>query len=396
MFTLVYALEEAPAQFSKSVFLAGPSVRRPGGSPWRNHAITQLREVGYDGVVFIPEPRPGARAGSDSDRAMWEEQCLGMSDCVLLWVPLSTGRNAPMQRPDVGLLEGNKRVVVGSADKTFVNSYMVHYTETMRLRYVENIGGGAITVVENIGEGAVTVSDMLENGAHRIGGERHVPLHIWQTTSFQAWYRALKAAGNHLDSAKEVWTFCGGPDGLDVFFWALQVRIYVAAEGRHKTNEVVLSRPDISTVVLYRRAQKLDDSVIVLIREFRSPTRTDDGYVREVPGGSSFDPDADPLQLAIKEVKQETGLVIGAKRLRAHGARQLVATVSAHQAYLFSAEITERELQKLRSQAANHVVHGVEEESERTFVEITTLGEIRAANRVDWSMLGMITQVLLD
>jgi hypothetical protein len=66
--------------------------------------------------------------------------------------------------------------------------------------------------------------------------------------------------------------------------------------------------------------------------------------------------------------------------------------MSVHKAHLFSVEITEEELDWLREQAG--VAHGVAEETERTYVEITTLGEIRRNANIDWSMLGMILQVL--
>jgi hypothetical protein len=41
------------------------------------------------------------------------------------------------------------------------------------------------------------------------------------------------------------------------------------------------------------------------------------------------------------------------------------------------------------------VAHGVVEDTEQTYVHVTTLGEIRQQQLVDWSMLGMIMQVLV-
>jgi hypothetical protein len=66
--------------------------------------------------------------------------------------------------------------------------------------------------------------------------------------------------------------------------------------------------------------------------------------------------------------------------------------MSAHQAHLFSAEITERELAWLR--AANDRPHGAAADSERTWIEIATFREIRTGRLVDWATLGMITEVL--
>ncbi|HKT02566.1 MAG TPA: hypothetical protein VJT31_23805 [Rugosimonospora sp.] len=112
--------------------------------------------------------------------------------------------------------------------------------------------------------------------------------------------------------------------------------------------------------------------------------------MRELPGGSG--PGA-PRDRAVAEVREETGLALDAGRLRYHGSRQLVATLSAHHAELFPAELTEAELEAAR-RAAQAGPHGVPGTGEGTHVEVTTLGAVRAASTVDWSMLGMLLDVV--
>lgn len=68
------------------------------------------------------------------------------------------------------------------------------------------------------------------------------------------------------------------------------------------------------------------------------------------------------------------------------------ATLSAHRAHLFSAEVTADELERLRVSGP----HGVAADGERTYVEVTTFGRLRREPPVDWANLGMITEVLLD
>jgi 8-oxo-dGTP pyrophosphatase MutT (NUDIX family) len=97
--------------------------------------------------------------------------------------------------------------------------------------------------------------------------------------------------------------------------------------------------------------------------------------------------------VAADEAREEVGIELDASRFQEHEVRQLVATMSSHKAHLFSAEITDEELDQLRAQGG--VAYGVIEETELTYVEITTLGEIRRNPNVDWSMLGMILQVLV-
>ncbi|MEU6751337.1 hypothetical protein ABZ914_34420 [Spirillospora sp. NPDC046719] len=272
------------------------------------------------------------------------------------------------------------------------------------------------------------------------GGEQDVPSGIWRTPSFQRWYTAQRDAGNVLLGARPVWTSTINGDSGAVFFWALHVRMHVAAEDRTKDNEIVISRPDVSVVALYRPGPSLDETTVVLVREFRSPASTPDGYVHELPGGSSPAKAASPSQAAsptepaspteaatltepaspaepaspigsaeptenggvtlagevlaqaVDELVEETGLRVDAGRFRAHGSRQVAATVSAHHAHLFSAEITDDELAWLRAQRDRP--HGVDGDSERTWVEIATFGEIRAARLVDWATLGMLIEAL--
>ncbi len=92
------------------------------------------------------------------------------------------------------------------------------------------------------------------------------------------------------------WTFRVGPTRTTVLFWAFHAQLYVASEDRVKANEVVLSRPDISTVVAFHRGPTLRECRILLIREFRAPASTADGFVRELPGGSGLR--GDPLEQA--------------------------------------------------------------------------------------------------
>ena len=91
------------------------------------------------------------------------------------------------------------------------------------------------------------------------------------------------------------------------------------------------------------------------------------------------------------ETGQETGLAIDVQRIQGHGSRQLAATVSAHHAHLFTAEITSDELAELR--ATQSAPHGAGD-TERTWTEVTTFGEIRRNRLVDWATLGMIAEAL--
>ncbi len=99
-----------------------------------------------------------------------------------------------------------------------------------------------------------------------------------------------------------------------------------------------------------------------------------------------------PREVLIREVREETGLEIGAYRIGHHQIRQIAPTLSVHRAHLFSVQVTPDELDFLRSQ--HGVAHGLIGDSERTYVEVMKLGEIRRQECVDWGTLGMILSIL--
>ncbi|MDN3358226.1 hypothetical protein [Actinomadura sp. DC4] len=354
---VVCADEDPPRSWDASVFLAGAASAQPTEAPWPSPAIALLTERWSAGrlVVFVP-----------GSRTAWEAS---LTDLVIVWAPC-------------------------------VPEAAWHDSQRMVLGIPPGMPGGrelaeraAVPVATSLSATIAAALDEIGEGARREGAEREVPLLVWRTSSFRRWYTAQRGAGNALLGARVVWTFRARPGTGAVFFWALHVRVHVAAEDRVKDNEVVISRPDVSVVALYRRGASRDATTVILVREFRSPASTPDGNVHELPGGSTLKP-ASPVAQAAEEVEEEIGLAVEVSRFRVHGSRQLAATMSAHHAHLFSAEITAAELDRLRAGAGRP--HGVVRDSERTWVEIATYREIREANLVDWATLGMLAEALSD
>ena len=230
--------------------------------------------------------------------------------------------------------------------------------------------------------------DKFGEGDERSEGERFVPLMIWQTAPFQTWYRAQTDAGNVLQSARLLYSFRPGYKDF-VFLSILKVAIYIASEDRVKENEFVVSRTDISSVLLWRKKLPLEQSEVVIVKEFRSPAATKDGFIRELVGGSSPSKDDNPREVISQETQEETGAWIEPDRFNFHMARQLMGTLASHKSHLHSVRLSEEEIDWFKAQ--KDVPHGKEEDTERTFVEVHTIRNI-LDNKVelDWATVGQI------
>lgn len=380
---VVYALEDLPKTVSKSLFLAGPTPRDENGNPWRQEALKILEESDFDGVVYVPEPRD-AKWHKEYDRQVeWEELCLNQADCIVFWVPRDLKTMPAFTTNDEwGTWKYSGKLVLGYPEPETRNtpkmSYMRHYADKLNISVTGTLKETLEAAVSFIGE-----------GEERSGGERMVPLYVWRTPHFQNWYNSQVEAGNRLDDARVLFTFRPGNKKFP-FLWVLHVDMYIASEDRHKTNEFVLSRTDISSVVMWQKHDNFLESEIVLVREFRSPANTSDGFIRELPGGSA-PKKQDPESTAAEEVHEETGLHLESSRLVSHGARQLAGTLSAHKGHLFSVELTDDEMVWLKAQ--RDVVHGNVDDSEQTFIEVYTIQELFEKELTDYSTLGMIMVV---
>lgn len=404
--TLVFAGEEPPEQYGSMIFLEGPS---PAGAPkdphedvelsayWRDCAVEIFAEVGYTGVIAIPLPRPGTKREFDGHipQIKWEDRMRQMADVIMAWVPRfrEETETLPISYKNIGLTTNwelgqdvdSGKLVFGAPDDSWKTRTPRYWADQLKVPVRSSLRDTVIAAIEYLGTPAL-----------RKGGERYVPLFVWRTEHFKSWYRSLKKAGNRLEHARVMWSWRVGPERKFAFFWILHVKIWIEGEERYKTNEVVMSRPDISTIVLYRRAARLDDTRIVLVKEFRSPVANDEGRVFENAGGSSWKVGVNPFVRAQEECEEETGLNIDPKRFRALGNRQMMPTAFSTRAFAYAAELTDEELDWVEAHA--HVPRGVLEDSERTYAIATTLGEIRHGNLaelVGWGDLGMILDAVV-
>ncbi len=381
---IIYARQPFPPAWEAALFLAGPTPRAQDVSSWRPEALRLLKACGYRGVVFVPEAPNGEYQSSYIQQVEWERQAMSFADCILFWVPRDLQRLPGFTtNVEFGIWSRSAKAVLGFPPDAEKCRYLRWLAEAERIPMRSSLSDTVEVCVTR-----------LSRGGLRKDGERAVPLFLWRTESFQHWYRALRAAGNRLESANLLWSFTPARASKP-FAWILWVKVWVAAEERFKANEFVLSRSDIAVTLLHGPLQSdLLDTEVVLVREFRSPGRTSDGFVHGLPGGSSPREHVLPVETAVDEVTEETGMRIAPTRWVPVGVRQLDGTLSTHVAHAFRVELTAEEMEQARGLAALGTRRGVE--TERAYLQIRRMRDLLKDLRVDWAMLGMALGSLLD
>lgn len=371
--------DKIPTSWKKSIFLAGPSKRgsKIGFTEWRQEACDILKRLDFDGVVFVPEPfmKEGYEAQVD-----WENECLNMADVILFWIPRNEDLPGFTTNVEYGEWMKSGKIVLGCPDDAKKVDYLKYKAKQQHTPIANTLPKTIDECLKKIGDGAL-----------RKDGERYVPIEIWNTKPFQNWYEDMKEVGNELSKATVEWTFRVGKNKEKIFSTILFVDILIKKENRHKINEFIFSRTDIASVVAYRKYKYLEDTDILLVKEFRSPCSNKEGYVYEIPGGSSKDSNEPMENVVAKELEEETGLKINKNRFSKVESRQLAATLSTHKSHLYKVELTEDEMDNLKN---TKVTFGQEQDTEKTYVVIKSLKDIFKDNLLDWSNIGMICQVL--
>ena len=378
---VVYARQPFPDSFSRAIFLAGPTPRSPEVRSWRPQALELLAASGYDGVVFVPEDADGSRRFDYADQVEWETEGLALADAIVFWIPRQLD-TLPGFTTNVewGTWQRSGKCVLGAPADAPGLRFLRHHAERLGVPQAQTLAATLDEALALIGAGAL-----------RCGGERAVPLFIWRQPAFMRWYQAQRGAGHRLDGAALEWQF-RTKDRRHLFCWALKVSVFIPEEARHKRSEVIISRGDISAVLAYHRGDTLADTRVVLVREFRANAATHDGFVHELPGGSSFTVVEDGRRVAADELHEETGVAIPMERFVRHAARQCMATMITHRAEIYSIELSAEELAVFEAREGQRFG---EHDSERTYVEVRSFGEILSASDVDWTHVGMIASVLL-
>lgn len=400
MIQLIYAGEELPKSITKSIFLAGPTLRGENNTDvldWRMLSIQILDAMGYDGVVYLPIKRDSVFEDTEEayiEQVEWEETCLNVCDKILFWCNFEKEQLPGLTtRDEWGAWKYSGKCIFGAEDNAYKARYTKYYAEKLRIPVYNNLYLALAKCIEELGDGAI-----------RNYAEVTVPLEIWNHSAFKSWYTNLKKSGNELKACR-VLSWHRIPSSNKLFAFTIWTKVFIKGENRYKENEFFFGRPDISSCVLYypnylNGQLSVLDTEVVLVKEYRVPVNNESGYVFEVPGGSSFKPDEDPNITVQHEIEEETGLRIDKNRLLYLDSKQLQATTLSHQAHVWCYELIQSELDYLKSIKGK--VQGNEQDTERTYVEVVTLRDLLDTKKYylegsvypDWSTMGMILQAI--
>ena len=393
--TVVYSREDMPKDETKSMFLAGPVPRKEYELSWKKEALQILEEMGYNGVVYIPEDRVKVPyddnniKGEEMKRTFtlkaqldWGYSCMCACDAIVFWIPRE-------MRPDFEMIGLTTNVEFGrflNSNKLFIGAP----DEAPRNEYLHLISEEKYTWHKTLKDTLKATVEYLGQGIYREDTEVKIPMHIYKSKQFQNWYKQQLNVGNYLTGFNMEYEFVM-PKAKQLFLEIFHPSVYIAKEDRVKDNEFVVARTDMSYILAYYKKDDIMDSEVILCEEFRSPINNNEEMVFELPGGSSLNPNDDVLSTASKELEEEIGLKLDKNRFKQVALKQSAATLCSHKIVLFKVELTEEEINSLKK---DNSIHGVIEDTERIHLHVMTVKE--AIDKVDWTNTGMILQGIRD
>ena len=121
----------------KSIFLAGPTPRSTDVISWRGEAIKILDELGFDGIVYVPELEHDNRTFDYNNQVWWEREALHAASVIVFWVPRKK-ENMPALTTNVEfgywVSKDPNKVIYGRPDDSESNRYLdwLYNVETSR------------------------------------------------------------------------------------------------------------------------------------------------------------------------------------------------------------------------------------------------------------------------
>jgi hypothetical protein len=137
----------------KTIFLAGPTPRSKDVQSWRPQAVQILKDLAFDGTVYVPEDSDGSARFSYDDQIEWELQALHSSTVIAFWIPRELNTMPALTTNiEFGLFARNRNIVLGAPP----DAVKMKYLEGLATLY--NINGPHQTL-----ESTMTAAIVLAN-----------------------------------------------------------------------------------------------------------------------------------------------------------------------------------------------------------------------------------------
>lgn len=114
----------------KSIFLAGPTPRKIEVKSWRDEVCKKLEELGFDGVVYVPEYSTHGKfedydVQSHTNQVEWERTALLNASVILFWIPREIpDMPAFTTNVEFGYWIHTGKIIYGRPDEAVKNRYL--------------------------------------------------------------------------------------------------------------------------------------------------------------------------------------------------------------------------------------------------------------------------------
>ncbi|AZP17840.1 hypothetical protein EJC51_18075 [Streptomyces aquilus] len=383
-FTVVYAGQPMPMDWGACVLLAGPE---PEAS-WQHSVITVLKDGWQEAdrlVVLVPH-QPDGQMPSD-EQEQWLRDAYAWADEII-------STRAPVPGP--GALHEPAPVfdLEGASDRLILQ---VATPDEVTRRWA---GQRAVPVASTPADAAAAVLKRLDRGRPRQGGERQVRLPVVRNFGYHQWRDALRQAGRLLDAATIDWAPEDPCRPGEASWWA------ITAQVRHPddlvTEELVVGRGDVLSLIAFRRHPVWTDSEVVLLRHTLSlgappPITAPTRFPLRLPTADFANPfqnSEEHQDQGVLAVARELGLVIDRARLRSLDNRPETALLAAQRRTCYL-ELTDDECEELK--ARHEACDGT---AAAGAVQVHRVADLLSSRLpgdalVDWATLGVIMRAVV-
>lgn len=142
----------------KSIFLAGPTPRSENVKSWRGEACKRLEEMGFEGVVYVPEYSTWSPKMDYLDQVSWEREALIEATTILFWIPRSfPDMPALTTNVEFGYWMHSGKIIYGRPDE----AEKIKYLDWL---YEEDYGMKPVNNLDELLEKAISLADKLYDG----------------------------------------------------------------------------------------------------------------------------------------------------------------------------------------------------------------------------------------